>query len=358
MVSGTVIKNLSWVTIGFVVLFFLGCKPGRPEFALPKIKMITGENLHSVVAFNAEEALITGNYGVIYDTGTGGKTTKDWQLLESGVGDTLLCEAAFITRNVGWVVGTKGTIIHTTDGGKTWIKQESGTEKNIFSVSFADAKNGWVAGEYGTLLHTSDGGEHWESQTKEIDKMLNGVCFVDARNGWVVGEFGTILHTTDGGEHWKGQRCKDIETVSDMMSFDWKPMPALYEVCFINKSKGWIVGMDGIILKTENGGKQWRKLETGFDTPLYGIAIKGEKGWIVGKEGYYLLSEDGGETWEIKDDVIKTRFWLRDVAFSDENNGWIVGATGTVVRSIDGGKNWELISGMSYDMPEYGLTDF
>ena len=249
MVSGTVIKNLSWVTIGFVGLFFLGCKPGRPEFALPEIKMITGENLHSVVAFNPDEVMVTGNYGVIYVTGTGGKTVEDWQLMESGVGDTLLCEAAFLNRDIGWVVGTKGTVIHTTDGGKTWIKQESGTEKNLFSVSFADAKNGWVVGEYGTLLHTSDGGEHWESQAKEIDKMLNGVCFVDARNGWVVGEFGTILHTTDGGEHWKGQRCKDIETVSDMMSFDWKPMPALYEVCFINENNGWIVGMDGIILK-------------------------------------------------------------------------------------------------------------
>jgi photosystem II stability/assembly factor-like uncharacterized protein len=143
-----------------------------------------------------------------------------------------------------------------------------------------------------------------------------------------------------------------------MFSYDWKPMPALYEIYFADEDKGWVVGMDGIILKTENGGKLWRKLETDFDTPLYSIAIKGKKGWIVGKEGYYLLSEDGGETWEVKDDVIKTRFWLKDVAFSDENNGWVVGARGTVARSTDGGKSWELISGMSYDMPAYGLADF
>ena len=358
MGNSRVRKILGWVTIGFMGLLLLGCKPGRPEFALPKIKMITGENLHSVVAFNAEEALASGNYGVIYNTSTGGKTTKDWQLLASGVGNTLLCEATFLDRDIGWVVGTKGTIIHTTDGGKKWMKQESGTGKNLFAVSFADAQNGWVVGEYGTLLHTADGGKNWESQAKEIDKMLNGVCFIDARNGWIAGEFGTILHTTDGGEHWKAQRCKDIETVTDMFSYDWKPMPALYEIYFADEDKGWIVGMDGIILKTENGGKLWRKLETDFDTPLYSIAIKGKKGWIVGKEGYYLLSEDGGETWEVKDDVIKTRFWLRDVAFSDENNGWVVGARGTVARSTDGGKSWELISGMSYDMPEYGLADF
>ena len=351
-------KILSLMAVGFVCLLFVGCKPGRPEFAMPEIKMITGENLHNVVAFDPKEALTSGSYGVVYHTSTGGTTKDDWQPLASEVGDVLLCEADFIDRNTGWIVGIKGTIIHTVDGGKKWVKQESGTEKNLFSISFADAKNGWVVGEFGTILHTTDGGESWKSQSKDIDKILNSVCFIDVRNGWVIGEFGTIFHTTDGGEHWKKQRCKDIETEEDMLSYDWKPMPALYEVYFKDKDSGWIVGMDGIILKTENGGKHWRKIESNCEVPLYGIDIKGRKGWIVGKEGYYLLSEDGGETWKVKDGVIKTRFWLRDVTFSDEDNGWIVGAMGTVARSTDGGKSWELISGMSYDMAEYGLADF
>jgi len=353
-------RKLGWVVIGFVSMLCLGCRPGRPEFALPKIKMITGENLHSVVSFTPEDVMVFGNHGVIYHTNAGGTHVKDWKLQDSGTKDLLLCEATFVNRDTGWVVGTKGIIIHTLDGGKSWGKQESGTGKNLFSISFADARNGWVVGEYGTILHTKDGGESWDTQSKGIDKMLNSVWFADAQNGWVVGEYGTILHTTDGGDHWKEQRCKDIETEEDMMSLDWVPMPSLYEVYFTDKDNGWIVGMDGIILKTENGGEKWRKLETNCDVPLYGIDIKGNRGWVVGKEGYYLLSIDGGETWEVKDGVIKTRFWLRDVAFSVENknNGWIVGAMGTIAHTTDGGKSWELFSGMSYDMPEYGLADF
>jgi len=351
-------RRVKWMAIGLLGLLFLGCKPGRPEFALPKIKMITGENLHSVCVFNPKEVSVFGNYGVIYHTSTGGAGIEDWTLQESGIEELLLCEATFIDRNSGWAVGTKGTIIHTLDGGKKWVKQESGTEKNLFSVSFVDARNGCVVGEFGTILHTTDGGGSWEFQSKDSDKMLNSVCFVDNRNGWVVGEFGTILHTTDGGERWKEQRCEDIETKVDMFSFDWKPTPALYEVDFIDRDRGWIVGMEGIILKTENGGKKWRKLETNCDIPLYSIDIKGNKGWAVGNRGYYILSLDGGETWVVKDGLIKTRFWLRDVAFSDENNGWIVGAMGTVAHSTDGGMSWELVSGLSYDMPEYGLADF
>ena len=351
-------RKSGWIALGLLVVFLLGCKPGRPQFALPKIKMITGENLHSVVVHSPKEVTVFGSYGAIYYTGTGGGGMEEWKLRESGMKDILLCEASFVDNTTGWVVGIKGTIIHTTNGGKSWSKQESGTEKNIFSVSFADTQNGWAVGEFGTIIHTADGGENWEFQSKGIDKMLNSVCFVDAQNGWVVGEFGTILHTTDGGVKWEEQTCEDIETKVGMDSYDWKPMPALYEVYFKDELKGWIVGMDGIILKTDDGGSNWHKLVTNCDIPLYGIEIKGNKGWAVGSRGYYLLSLDGGETWTVQDGMIKTRFWLKDVAFSDENNGWIVGAMGTVAHSTDGGKSWDLISGMSYDMPEYGLADF
>lgn len=351
-------EKLGWITLGLLAVLLLGCKPGRPQFALPKIKMITGENLHSVVAFSPKEVTVFGSHGIVYYTGTGGGSLEEWKLQESGIKDLLLCESSFVDDTTGWVVGIKGTIIHTTDGGKSWSKQESGTEKNIFSVSFADAQNGWAVGEFGTILHTADGGENWAFQSKGMDKMLNSVCFMDAQNGWVVGEFGTIIHTTDGGVKWEKQRCEDIETKVGMDSYDWKPMPALYEVYFEDAHRGWIVGMDGIILKTEDGGNKWKKLVTGCDIPLYGIEIKGKRGWAVGSRGYYLLSLDGGETWTVKDGVIKTRFWLKDVAFSDENNGWIVGAMGTVACSTNGGESWELISGMSYDMPEYGLADF
>ena len=31
---------------------------------------------------------------------------------------------------------------------------------------------------------------------------------------------------------------------------------------------------------------------------------------------------------------------------------------GTVATTKDGGKSWKVISGFSYDMPEFGLADF
>ncbi len=52
-----------------------------------------------------------------------------------------------------WAVGQKGWIISSTDTGKTWQSDSSGTEMDLYEVSFPDSAQGWVVGESGTILH-------------------------------------------------------------------------------------------------------------------------------------------------------------------------------------------------------------
>jgi len=192
---------------------------------------------------------------------------------------------------------------------------------------------------------------------EEKDTIFNDVFFSDARNGWIVGEFGTILHTEDGGGTWQPQHCQDIVPV--ILETEWeRPMPALYGLYFTDNSTGWIVGMEGVILYTEDGGNGWTRIESDTDNPLYSIQIMDSKGWAVGNKGSYVMSSDGGRSWELKPDAIKTKFWLRDVEFFDEANGIIVGSRGTIAKSGDAGETWELVSGFSYEMEEFGLVDF
>jgi len=51
--------------IGILSIVVLGCKPARPKFAMPEIAMLTGENLHSVIAFTPQDIQVFGNYGTI-----------------------------------------------------------------------------------------------------------------------------------------------------------------------------------------------------------------------------------------------------------------------------------------------------
>ncbi len=340
--------------VGILILSLSACeKFDRSKIAMPKMKFITGENLHSVACLDASHAWILGNHGTIYCSPDGGTT---WNKQETGL-DVLLEDAVFISKDEGWAVGVAGTIIHTPDGGKTWKQQKSPTGKDLLDVFFLDAQHGWAVGEYGTIINTADGGATWASQIEEKDTVYNCIFFADVNSGWVVGEFGTILHTEDGGKSWNPQECKDI--IPAVSAKEWeKPLPALYGIFFLDRNQGWIVGMDGVIIKTEDSGKNWKRLQSGTDKPLYNLLIRGDKGWVVGNKGTYLMSGDGGNTWTAKPDAIKTKFWLRQVSFCDEKNGFIVGSTGTIATTGDGGVTWKIISGFSYEMEEFGLADF
>jgi photosystem II stability/assembly factor-like uncharacterized protein len=140
----------------------------------------------------------------------------------------------------GWVVGDKGTIRATRDGGETWQAQTSGTTQPLYSVQFAaDGQRGWAVGDKGTIRATGDGGETWQAQTSGTTKTLASVRFAaDGQRGWAVGGEGTILTTRNGGETWRMQTSGTTK--------------ALYSVQFAaDGQRGWAVGYGGTILRLD-----------------------------------------------------------------------------------------------------------
>ena len=154
-----------------------------------------------------------------------------------------------------------------------------------------------------------------------------------------------MYKTTDGGAKWTPMVCQEIEPEEPEDDFP-PPPPHLYGIYFQDENTGWLTGMDGIIIKTEDGGETWKRQTPKTDFTLYQIAVQGQKGWAVGEKGSFLVSSDGGTTWQKDMDALKTRFWLRDVVFSDAQNGWIIGAGGTIIQTRDGGKSWNGLSGL------------
>ena len=108
----------------------------------------------------------------------------------------------FIDVTTGTSVGTSGIILRTTDGGSTWVSQNSGTTNQLNEVVFTDANTGTAVGEGGTVLRTTDGGNEWNDQASGTTNLLFGLSFVDANTGAAVGAEGKILKTTDGGGQW------------------------------------------------------------------------------------------------------------------------------------------------------------
>jgi len=63
-------------------------------------------------------------------------------------------------------------------------------------VELIDTLKTWVLA-FDTLYGTRDGGLSWTVQAPPGYKQA--ICFTDSLNGWLVGQNGLILHTTDGG---------------------------------------------------------------------------------------------------------------------------------------------------------------
>ena len=332
-----------------------GCK-GRMTSPKPPPNLftITGANLYDVATVGSDRIWLVGSNGAIYHSTDGG---KNWSRQVSGT-ENLLCKVEFLDESKGVISGIYGTLLVTENGGNTWTLQNTGTQEHLLGLYFLNKELGWAVGTMGTILRTQDAGKTWASQREQEDVMLNDVCFVDEKTGWVVGEFGTVLHTRDGGKSWVQQKPKTLFANEDDIWAD--TILALYGVKFIDQNRGWIVGMTGVLLRTEDGGKSWIDLRGTHNVtkPLYGVEIMGNRGWIVGSGGNYLHSEDGGKSWKLMDGAIKTRFWLTGISFSNPNKGWVVGARGAVVKTEDGGKTWTMLSGLTYDVPEFGLADF
>ena len=66
-----------------------------------------------------------------------------------------------ISENIGWAVGTSGTILKTSNGGVTWESETSGTKSELTDVFFINANKGWIIGADGTILITTNGGTNW-----------------------------------------------------------------------------------------------------------------------------------------------------------------------------------------------------
>lgn len=260
----------------------------------------------------------------------------------------------------GWVVGNFGAVFTTEDGGRSWRPQDAGTRTPLFDVDFVDAAHGWVVGQGGLILRTTDGGATWTRQTSPVagGKHFFAIDALDRDTAWAVGDWGAIAKTTDGGATWQDvslgvltiERREDEMRSLAVITDD----VILYDVEFADAQHGAIAGEFGTVFLTRDGGRTWRRTETGTDKTLFGIAFpEPSKAWAVGIDGLILHTTDGGATWALQHGVIE-RSDIGELSFTEavENPGLyevavrgdfgiVVGDTGALFVSRDGGRSWK-----------------
>ncbi|MFZ1594269.1 MAG: YCF48-related protein [Anaerolineae bacterium] len=117
-----------------------------------------------------------------------------WTRTYPGTNADFLDGIDFLDVNNGWVSGSGGVIIHTTNGAATWAPQASNTTLHLFNLDMTDYQTGWIVGDVGTILWTTNGGTTWTPQTSPLSDALKWIDMLDSTSGWAVGDNGAILH--------------------------------------------------------------------------------------------------------------------------------------------------------------------
>ncbi len=100
---------------------------------------------------------------------------RDWALADLKVPKEMLRGWDFHAVHLGdkhiWVAGKPGTVLlHSPNRGATWEVVRTKSPLPINGLFFLDEKNGWAVGELGSILATTDGGKTWEMQHRGGDR--------------------------------------------------------------------------------------------------------------------------------------------------------------------------------------------
>ena len=145
-----------------------------------------------------------------------------------------------------------------------------------------------------------------------------------------VGERGHIVLSDDGGANWRQVNSSTQSTLT-----------ALY---FLDEKNGWAVGHDSVILKSNDGGASWRQVHHAPDEqkPLLDVWFADElNGYAMGAYGLFMETSNGGIGWQQRK-IFDGDTHINAFA-SVEGKQFIAGEAGTLLRSDDAGKTWQAL---------------
>ncbi len=264
--------------------------------------------------------------------------SQGWVLQNSGTNKPLF-DVHFADGQNGWIASITNSILHTTDGGANWVDLEPPPSVNYYSIHFVSTQEGWAGGNFGQLRYTTDGGTMWVSQNSTVDGYLWDMYFIDEDHGWIAGgrpegfpgpdPTRFILYTSNGGNTWNTQLYENDEY-------------ALHGLHFFDSEIGYAVGQAGAIFNTTDGGVNWIEQASGTQREFSSVsAVTPDTAWAVGVNGLVVRTINGGSTWDSL--YLGTLHHFSHIQFIDDLTGWISGGDNThatILHTTDGGGTW------------------
>ena len=260
-------------------------------------------------------------------------------------------------------VGARGMIAVSPDQGKTWNQVVSPVQSDLVALHFPSATHGWAVGHDGVVLHSADGGATW---VRQLDGRLAkerfahhyanaatpaeaaaaravaenyragpslpflDVWFDDEQHGFVVGAFGLLAATTDGGKSWTPW-------------MDRIDNPDLLSLNAVRGGDGgvYIVGERGAIFRLDRAAGRFVRSDTGYEGSLFGLAVSPDVTLAFGLRGAVYRSADKGASWTRVDTPTAATF-SAGAALADAGGFVLANQAGELLRIDASGTRFAL----------------
>jgi len=261
-----------------------------------------------------------------------------------------LTDVFFLNENLGWILSAEGALSATSDGGRTWTPVRGPAQGEYCrGVWFLDSRRGFIVGGLrgscetiapAKLCATEDGGRTWGDLTAGLpgtsDGTFDKIQFLSPTEGFIFGR--QLLATQDAGKTWSA------------VGPEWLHVSG-YNSCFATPKTGWVLHDDNL-WRSEDGGNSWQPTgaanaltdEERVHSDLRLPSFQTEQfGWVLTGWNKILRSEDGGLSWKRLEGFRGER--VRQLVVVDPSNAWVLSANSThesrILRTTDGGRTWK-----------------
>jgi photosystem II stability/assembly factor-like uncharacterized protein len=277
-----------------------------------------------------------------------------------------------------WLVGRNGLMVNVTSAGDT-TGYELATTETLNVIACRYQGEAWVVGTKGTLLYTNDGGQSWQTQTAPTAADLRAL----ATQNWgpvYIGGDGVFLTSTDTGATWRPlgdgtvsfrsiAAAQDAETVlavsedGGLWSYENEQLvpratlAGARTVAVSRDGQTAVVVGDNLITKSVDAGRTWSSLQVGDNVRFDDVRIDAEgDATAVGSGGALAhLSADG--TLDMMRVGSADLHTIQLTYEYDEGLGFTAGEGGQVWITHDDGRTWSPgpnVGGTALSMDQIG----
>ncbi|MCB0878452.1 MAG: hypothetical protein KDC46_05670 [Thermoleophilia bacterium] len=265
------------------------------------------------------------------------------QKLPTGVGVTSI-DAYDATR--AYATLENALVMRTTDGGSNWTSLGTSAVSTPYDITHAPADpNVWYATGLGPNVQKTVNGlaatPTWTDLTPALiaggwpasgpDRTPQAIGCATTLICWVVGEDGWIGKTTNGGTSWSVFQHATVGTA------DWNA------IAVVDANTAFLAGESGWLARTTTGGGNqaaWTTTNTS-GTWWYAIAAQSASSAYAGGNNGDVVSWNG-TTWTNRRDAVQGMYDVGGVAVdpSDPAKVWVAFDDGLLRTSSDSGATW------------------